>query len=115
MNRNELYAEIQIAKEGEWAERFTQLTALYFERYGVAYWDHQEDPEGAKQKQITSSAYSKDVEKIKIGDWVCVNAKYNGTKWLYTVEQVQEISETKAFILLNGRRMKKGTHRIISL
>lgn len=55
---------------------------------------------------------SREAEKLTVGTWIVVNSFMRGYEFIRVVEKVNTLSETKAFMIVNGKRVKKGTHRI---
>ena len=68
MNKNELYQEIIIARDGLWTERYNELTAIYLETYGVPYWDHVEEAEEVK---LPKGAYKHTKSKRYVTQFGC--------------------------------------------
>jgi hypothetical protein len=56
---------------------------------------------------------TREVERIKVGHWIVVDAYMKGHAFTRLMEQVETISETKCFYIINGKRMKRFTHRIV--
>lgn len=67
-----------------------------------------------KRKKYNYTAFNTlEVERIKIGYWIIVDAYMKGTQFTRLAEQVKTIRETAKFYVLNGKRIKKGTIRVV--
>lgn len=51
-------------------------------------------------------------EHLTLNHWVMIDSFMRGYDYIRVFEKVNTISETKAFMVINGKRVKKGTHRI---
>jgi len=99
--------EVQLLEINEelakrWANRKKQEEKLYTQRQKL------------KNDRIRKMG-SKLAESLKIGDTIIVSNTGRGRNQVVEVEKVVSISETDKFMVINGRRMKKGTHRGIFL